>query len=303
MSADDALAGTTPDTTSATLTLNVTNKNEAPTAVALIKALAAIVENTSTASHIKIASISITDDALGTNVLRLTGADAASFEIVDFDLYLKAGVKLDFETKAAYAVAVQLNDAAVGTSLDATSQSFTHNVVNAAPEYVFGTAAADRLLGSSDADRILGGNGNDALFGFAGRDVLTGGRGRDALWGGNDGDVFDFNALDRAGPVASTRDVIRDFTHSKFAALSDRIDLRTIDANGPLGGNAAFKFLKAQGAAFTGVSGQLHWHLINSADNARDKTIIEGDINGDKRADFQIELTGLKHLVATDFVL
>ena len=34
-----------------------------------------------------------------------------------------------------------------------------------------------------------------------------------------------------------------------------------------------------------------------------DKTIIYGDINGDARPDFQIELTGLKALVPSDFIL
>ena len=39
------------------------------------------------------------------------------------------------------------------------------------------------------------------------------------------------------------------------------------------------------------------------AGTANDKTIIYGDINGDARADFQIELTGLKTITASDFIL
>ena len=35
---------------------------------------------------------------------RLTGADAAFFEIVGNALYLKAGTALDFESKSSYAV-------------------------------------------------------------------------------------------------------------------------------------------------------------------------------------------------------
>jgi hypothetical protein len=34
-----------------------------------------------------------------------------------------------------------------------------------------------------------------------------------------------------------------------------------------------------------------------------DKTIIYGDISGDGLADFQIELTGLKTLTVSDFIL
>jgi serralysin len=41
----------------------------------------------------------------------------------------------------------------------------------------------------------------------------------------------------------------------------------------------------------------------NLSGTANDKTIVEGDINGDRVADFQIELSGLKVLVASDFLL
>ena len=43
----------------------------------------------------------VTDDALGTNVLSLSGADAALFEIDGSVLYLKAGAVLDYETTPA----------------------------------------------------------------------------------------------------------------------------------------------------------------------------------------------------------
>ena len=43
--------------------------------------------------------------------------------------------------------------------------------------------------------------------------------------------------------------------------------------------------------------------IYNPAGTANDKTIIYGDINGDARADFQIELTGLKTLTVSDFIL
>ena len=104
--------------------------NEAPAAVALVNAVASIDENTATASHIKVADIAVTDDALGTNTLGLTGADAASFEIEGTSLYLKAGTVLDFETKASYAVAVTVDDATVGATPDATSTTYTLTVAD-----------------------------------------------------------------------------------------------------------------------------------------------------------------------------
>ena len=47
----------------------------------------------------------------------------------------------------------------------------------------------------------------------------------------------------------------------------------------------------------------MRWFQENPIGLASDKTIVAGDINGDRVADFQIELTGLKALTAADFVL
>ena len=117
------------------------------------------------------------------------------------------------------------------------------------------------------------------------------------MTGGAGGDDFDFNSVAEIGKGA-TRDIIRDFIH-----LSDDIDLSTIDANGAAAGDAAFSFLAVKGAAFTGVAGQLRWFQDNRPGSVNDKTIIEGDINGNRVADFQIQLTGLKSLTAGDFIL
>ena len=109
--------------------------NIIPTAVTLVNATSAIAENTSTATRVKIADITVTDDVLGTNTLGLTGADAASFEIVGTSLFLKAGTALNFETKQSYAVAVTVDDTAVGTTPDAVSATFALSItdVNEAP--------------------------------------------------------------------------------------------------------------------------------------------------------------------------
>jgi len=88
-----------------------------------------ILENTSTSSHILVANIVITDDTQGNNTLSLTGADAASFEIVGAALYLKAGVVLDFETQTSYQVAVQVADASLGASTPMVA-NYTLNLIN-----------------------------------------------------------------------------------------------------------------------------------------------------------------------------
>ena len=93
------------------------------------------------------------------------------------------------------------------------------------------------------------------------------------------------------GKTAATRDVITDFTH-----LSDDIDLSTIDANGAVGGT----HLQLPRRQRCGV----HWRggsiaLVQSGAT----TVVEGTVNADKVADFQIQLTGLKSLTAADFIL
>ena len=160
-----------------------------------------------------------------------------------------------------------------------------------------GNTADNAMIGNTGNNKLFGVAGNDALNGGIGNDTLIGGLGKDTMTGDAGADDFDFNSVAEIGKGA-TRDVIRDFTH-----LSDDIDLSTIDANGAARGNAAFSFLAAKGAAFTGVAGQLRWFQDNRPGTVNDKTIVEGDNNGNRIADFQIQLTGLKTLTGADFVL
>ena len=74
--------------------------------VTLSNVTASIAENTSTATHIKVADITISNDTSGTGTLGLTGADAGAFELVGNALYVKSGTVLDYETKTSYAVTV-----------------------------------------------------------------------------------------------------------------------------------------------------------------------------------------------------
>lgn len=110
-----------------------TSVNAAPSAVALTGATLSIDENTSTVARIKVADVTVTDDGLGTNVLSVSGADAASFEVDSTGLYVKAGVVLDYETKSSYSVTVNVDDASVGATPDA-STSFTLAVNDIAVE-------------------------------------------------------------------------------------------------------------------------------------------------------------------------
>ena len=118
-------------TYSESFTLTVNDVNEAPTAVALTNTVTSTPEN---GGAIKVADIGITDDALGTNVLSLSGTDASAFYISGNALYFAGGA--DFETKSAYNVTVNVNDASVGGTPDAStnfSLSITDVVENVAP--------------------------------------------------------------------------------------------------------------------------------------------------------------------------
>ncbi|MFZ4763509.1 MAG: SdiA-regulated domain-containing protein, partial [Roseimicrobium sp.] len=127
--------------------------NTAPTAVAVNNALNTIQENTSTASPIKVGDLVVTDDGLGNNTFSLAGADAASFQITGSALYLKSGVVLDFEVKTSYAVTINVDDATVGATPDATANftlTVTDQVVEAtAPPALIVTEVAPWSSGNS----------------------------------------------------------------------------------------------------------------------------------------------------------
>jgi Ca2+-binding RTX toxin-like protein len=152
-------------------------------------------------------------------------------------------------------------------------------------EGLLGSRYNDILIGNNAANRLSGGAGNDYLNGGTGNDVLTGGAGRDVLIGGAGIDMFDFNAVSESLAGAS-RDVIRDFVHG-----SDKIDLFTIDANATQAGNNAFTFVA--GASFT-AAGQVKFA----------NGILYGNTDGNlATAEFEIALSGVTTLTASDFVL
>jgi VCBS repeat-containing protein len=111
------------------VTLSVTDVNEAPTAVALTGTTTRLAENTSTTSRIEVATIAITDDALGDETVTLTGSDAASFEVDAGKLYLKAGTALNIEAQSSYTVTVNVADATL-TGSTPLSTSLTLSVTS-----------------------------------------------------------------------------------------------------------------------------------------------------------------------------
>lgn len=98
--------------------LAVTDVNEAPK-LALGGTLTTLADTANLTQPLKVADILLTDDALGTNAVSLTGADAGLFEITGNALYLKAGTVLDFQANPVLDVQVDVDDAALGTGPEA----------------------------------------------------------------------------------------------------------------------------------------------------------------------------------------
>ncbi|MBX9749807.1 MAG: hypothetical protein K5Q68_09355, partial [Roseococcus sp.] len=154
-----------------------------------------------------------------------------------------------------------------------------------------GNPLANRLDGNAGANTLDGGEGNDSLFGLGGNDRLIGGGGVDWLDGGLGADSMEGGAgADRfwfRDVIEADGDVIADFSMEQ----GDRIDLRAMDAGADALGDQSFAWIG--GTAFSGVSGELRF-----AD-----AILEGDVNGDGMADFQIGLGGAPTLLAASIWL
>jgi Ca2+-binding RTX toxin-like protein len=165
---------------------------------------------------------------------------------------------------------------------------------NALANTLSGNSGANLLRGLAGSDQLYGKDGNDRLEGGDGNDLLRGGLGTDTLLGGTGIDRFDWNSAAEAG-LGSTRDIILDFVRG-----TDKIDLAGIDAITGTSTNDAFSLIGS--SAFSGVAGQLRVQLFDTS--GTDYTLIQGDLNGDRVADFEIRLeNNLVPLTSTDFVL
>lgn len=128
-------------------------------------------------------------------------------------------------------------------------------------ENAIGGAARDVIWGNEVANRLEGRGGADVLDGYEGADTLLGGLG---------GDTFTFHNIEKG-------DTIGDFSRAE----GDKIDLR--------GTGVDFSFIG--GSAFHGVAGELRFA----------NGFLEGDVNGDGKADLSIKVVG-DALINTDLI-
>lgn len=110
-------------------------------------------------------------------------------------------------------------------------------------------------------------------------------------------DHFVFNWIGDSTSGRTMSDIIADVGHGR-----DRIDLMAIDADSRLAGNQAFSW-HGTDSFVVGETGWLIERTFDRGGTAHDRTVILGDVDGDARADFRIELAGLKPHDAGDFLL
>ena len=168
---------------------------------------------------------------------------------------------------------------------------------NTVIENATGGNLADSLIGNSAGNILNGRGGRDNLFGGGGIDRLIGGPGADSLRGDGGTDYFDFNAVGEIGLAAGGRDIVRD-----FSLIDDYLDFTTIDANPFTALNDAFILFLPPSATFGGARGEMRWYQYNPAGTANDRTFVIGDINGDRVADFRLEIIGLHTLRDIDIL-
>jgi uncharacterized delta-60 repeat protein len=295
------------DGTAATVAVTIAGTNDAPVITSgkgAAKAAYTLAENNSTVFGIKAV------DAEGKALTwSLSGKDAKLFTIAKNGKLAFKSVP-DFEAPKdggrdnRYDLVVKVSDGKLSDSQAITvtvknvkgvtkTGTAKDNVLTGGREedVLKGQGGKDTLKGERGNDRLFGGTGADKLHGNDGKDRLEGGTGKDQLTGGTGADLFVFRALSDSTVGSNGRDTIKDFLKKQ----GDRIDLSAIDARVGTRKNDSFNFIGDD--AFSGKKGQLRYEATAS------KTFVYGDVNGDRKADFAIELTGKIALKEVDFVL
>lgn len=129
--------------------------------------------------------------------------------------------------------------------------------------------------GNETANIIVGNDANNKITGGAGSDTLTGNLGKDTFIFNNETD----------SPVGIFHDVITD-----FVVGTDKIDVSAIDANPDAWFDHSFTFMKDQPIDNVGE--------LRFADG-----ILSGNTKGDLNPEFEIALTGVNNLQASDINL
>ncbi|MCA9032982.1 MAG: VCBS repeat-containing protein, partial [Planctomycetaceae bacterium] len=282
--------GGSPDD-SASLSITITDVNELP-AISLTSVVTSLTEDTTTTPRIKVADIAVFDDALGINVLTLTGADAALFEIDGSELFLSAGTTLDFEANPVLDVTVEVDDAALGgTPDDFDSISISITDVNEAPSVALLQVVTSQVEGTTLSARLkvadiivtddaLGTNslslvGNDAgLFEIDGLELFL-----------KDGTTFDFETNASLDVTIEVDDAAVGSTPDD----SDSLSISIVDVN-------ELPTITLTPLIFTlwedvSTASRIRVASVTVTDDAMGTNVLS--LSGDDAALFEVDLTGL----------
>lgn len=191
------------------------------------------------------------------------------------------------DSTAAVAIDLGANTASGGYAEGDVLSGFERAWGSDHDDVLTGSDGRNTLLGFGGADSLSGGGMADLLRGLDGDDTLVGGTGGDTLAGGDGDDTFVFAGGDSG--VWRQRDTIADFQSGDTISLA-QIDASTGDAD-----DQAFHFLGS--GWFDGTAGALRYGVT------ADGVTILGDTDGDRHADFAIDVAGVVTLATDDFVL
>ncbi|WP_353228845.1 calcium-binding protein [Novosphingobium sp.] len=166
-------------------------------------------------------------------------------------------------------------------------------VIQAGPgnDVIYAGSGENTIYAGDGTDVIYGGTGGAAVFGGAGHAEVHPGTGKMIMVAGSGQDTFVFAPGKTGGLTTTTCDVIQKF----HANPGNVIDLSAFDSLLPAGGPTHLSFLGT--AAFDMHAGQLRYEAAGTG------LMVFGDINGDGKADFALNLTKLTSLSAGDFIL
>lgn len=169
--------------------------------------------------------------------------------------------------------------------LDTVFASVSHTLKAQVENLTLTGAANTNGSGNDLGNLLIGNSGVNYLKGLGGSDTLEGGAGPDRLFGGDGSDVFRFTAVSQSG--SSSYDRVMDLTEG------DIIDLSAIDANSMSGGDQEFQLV----TGFHGRPGE----LLLTWQPAQARTLLRGDVDGDRKVDFLVVLAG-EHMDFSGFV-
>lgn len=203
------------------------------------------------------------------------GNDTVSYQAQDDDKYLE-GWGVDLDLGREFARTGEGRKEKLWDFENAEGTSFGDGILGSkADNKLWGMDGKDDVVGFKGNDQLFGGEGEDYLSGGNGKDELTGGDGEDHLEGGGGNDLFIFAHVSEMDK-GSKADVIEDFDDG------DKIDLS---------GAGSFTYIDDQN--FGNVAGELRF----------EDGLLQGDVDGDGNADFEIKVKDVNSLQDSDFVL